>query len=101
MMAMTDALPPMTDPLSVYWRQPPRDEILIDDAHAVLSSSNFVRLSEYSSTVPTGVYVGKAWRCWRKGDWWLRWYADHPTDPGLCSILERRLLVVDDVTKQP
>lgn len=92
---MIDELPPMTDPLGRYWKQPRPHEIVLDNTHALVSADAFRRLSEYSSTVPTGVYVGKAWRSYYAGAWFLRWYDAHPTDADLCSIETRELLVVE------
>lgn len=86
-------LPPMTDPLSRYWRQPPREEIALDDTHALMSAEAFERLAEYSTTIPTGVYPGKAWRAEIDGVWFLRWFGEHPTDASLCTRNERELLV--------
>lgn len=88
-----DLLPLMTHELGRYWEQPRRCDILIDDTHAVVSPRDFNRLKEYSSTLPSGVYVGKAWRARHSGRWWLRWYGAHPTDPDLCTNNERELLV--------
>jgi len=55
-------IPPMTDPLGAHWLQPKREEIEIDATHAVMKRSAFVKLSEYSSSVPSGVYPGKMWK---------------------------------------
>ena len=51
----------MTDPMGRHWRQPPRERILIDDTHALMDLATFEQLSEYSCTIPTGVYPGKMW----------------------------------------
>lgn len=52
----------MTHPLGQHWKQPEREMILIDDTHALMSKATFEKLSEYSCTIPTGVYEGKMWR---------------------------------------
>jgi len=53
----------MTDPMGKHWRQPDHDLILVDDLYAVMSRDTMNQLYDYSHSVPTGVYVGKMWRC--------------------------------------
>lgn len=90
---MTTTIPPITDPMGRHWYQPSTDDILLDDKHAVMAQHTFDQLSEYSTTVPSGVYNGKMWKsCWR-GHWLLRWYDDHPTMPNRCVINQREILV--------
>ncbi len=86
-------IPPMTDPLSKYWDQPSRSDILVDKDHAAMSKDTLFGLYEYSASQPTGVYEGKMWR--RKGDdtWWLCWYG-HDDAPGFVSNNYREILVV-------
>lgn len=72
---MEKEIPQMSDPMGKYWTQPDRNNILIDDNHAVMSSHDFITLPEYSCSIPSGVYVGKMWKSnTRGGDWFLKWY---------------------------
>lgn len=87
---MTCPIPEMTDPLGRHWLQPKREELVIDETHALMSMSAFARLSDYSRTNPSGVYPGKMWRrqvthanhalpCGvivPKGGWILCWYGE-------------------------
>jgi hypothetical protein len=89
-------IPAMDHPLSVYWHQPDRSRVLIDDKHAVMSLSDLKILHEYSSSIPTGAYVGKMWKCRVTTEaeqyWQLVWYDEHD-DPKLLAIKRRRILV--------
>lgn len=89
----TNEIPPMTDPLGRYWDQPNVSEVLIDDTHALVSRSAFDKLNQYDTSIPSGVYPGKMWKCRQRGVMYLRWYglAD---DPNFCSNHHRILLVV-------
>src|SRR5262245_65416000 len=69
---------PYESPLTV-WPQPAREEILIDETHAVMEGATLDRLSEYSASIPSGVYPGKMWarRVVRRldaADWAVGWY---------------------------
>ncbi|MGS1073059.1 hypothetical protein [Burkholderia glumae] len=89
-------IPPITDPLGRYWRQPHRNEILIDDEHAVMTRSTFNKLAEYSTTRPTGVYPGKMWKAIYKSGAFLRWYGIVEGRPDLCSNNQRLILLCDE-----
>lgn len=91
---MNNVIPAMTDPLGRHWRQPNRDEILVDDTHALMTPSAMARLSEYSSSIPSGVYPGKMWKAQFGGQWFLRWFGEVPNRPDLCSNNQRLILVV-------
>lgn len=70
-------IPPMTDPLGRHWSQPSRHEILDvnDDSDSVtMSRTAFLQLKDYSHSIPTGVYIGKMWRCKARPGWRLKWY---------------------------
>lgn len=90
---MSTTIPPITDPMGRYWDQPPRDEMLVDDTHAVMNVKTYKMLAEYSLSMPSGVYDGKMWRrCEPEGDF-LMWYG--PSEkPGSCSINGRLILLV-------
>lgn len=89
-------IPAMTDPLGRYWTQPGRNEIAVDDTHAVMSRRSFDLLSEYSRSKPTGVYPGKMWKAvTREGTPYLCWYGIVEGRDDLCSNNNRQILVCD------
>lgn len=57
-----NVIPKITDPMGKYWSQPNLSDILIDDTHVVIEKNVFMELSEYSCSIPSGCYPGKAWR---------------------------------------
>lgn len=79
-------VPKMVDPLGTAWSQP--DPNNFQFFQRVNGGKMFVNLSEndkselkvYESSIPSGVYHGKMWRC--EGE--LRWYGVDP-DPKFCS----------------
>ena len=99
-----NTIPPITDPHGKYWRQPAVSSILIDDTHALMSRLDFMKLAEYSSTIPTGVYDGKMWKRHdgihngkikpEECKWLLCWYGPSP-HPESCSINSREILIVE------
>lgn len=88
-MSAINAIPPITDKLGKYWDQPPREAIVIDDTHALMTYETFYQLHNYELSIPTGVYPGKIWRRGSK----LCWFDVHE-DPKLCTIRVRDILVV-------
>ena len=88
-------IPPITDPMGRHWDQPPREDILVDDEHAVMTASTFTALLEYSSSIPSGVYDGKMWRRHDYGDCLdlLMWFGPSD-DPGKCKVNSRIILLV-------
>lgn len=105
--AATDdvAIPPMTNPLGAYWEQPDLSDVPIDSTHALLTQKQFDQLADYSASLPSGVYDGKAWKrldgsfdyeflqSGGKPQWLLGWYG--PSDaPSKCSINFRTILIV-------
>lgn len=66
-----------------------------------LSRRAFEALREYSCSIPTGVAVGKVWRCDRNfgtgkdPDWCIREYVRHPTDPSRVTVETREVEVLD------
>lgn len=95
---MNNIIPQITDPLGLNWRQPNKDNILIDDSHAAMYKQDFDQLADYSLSQPSGVYVGKMWKASYYNDnvkaWYLCWYGSHP-EPGYCSNNYRQILIVD------
>jgi hypothetical protein len=51
---MATAIPPITDPLGRHWTQPATDGVLVDDELALMDHRAFCRLSEYSTSIPSG-----------------------------------------------
>lgn len=92
---MVITIPPMTHPLGRYWDQPSREEILIDEKHALMQIDTFSKLHEYSSSIPSGVYEGKMWRAWdpKLRMWVLRWFGESEK-PGYVSNNQRTILFV-------
>ncbi|MDR2004133.1 MAG: hypothetical protein LBQ74_13970 [Prevotella sp.] len=87
-------IPTMTDPLGKYWDQPDKDNILIDDSHAVMNKQDFDRLADYSLSQPSGVYAGKMWKALYGHTWYLCWFGVDP-EPGYCSNNYRKILMID------
>lgn len=87
-------LPVMTHPLSSAWDQPSPDRMAIYDDIAIMDRPTLECLSEYSASIPTGVYEGKAWRCALGTDQWqLCWYGPSK-DPDSCSINRRPIRLI-------
>lgn len=87
-------IPFMTHPYGRHWDQPKRENILVDDKHALMSEDAFKLLNEYSLSIPTGAYEGKMWK--RKGDsgkWLLCWY-DVGLTPETVSVKTREIIIV-------
>ena len=82
-------LPKMTDPLGKHWRQPKglRDRVGLYGTHAAISEDDFYALPHYETSIPSGVYPGKAWR---RGKY-LCWFG--PARNGRCVIGRLRVLI--------
>jgi hypothetical protein len=97
-----NVIPPMTDPLGEHWKQPKRENILIDDTHAVMTQSDWNLLPKYNTSKPTGVYPGKMWgRDEKDGipggvNVYLCWYGEVPNNPNLCSNNYRHVLIIEE-----
>lgn len=100
----TSIIPPITDPMGAHWRQPDTENFVIDDTHVIMSQRDFDMLAEYSTTTPSGVYVGKCWKAqdferlpggkWRWiEEWNLRWYGTCE-DPNLVSNHQRKIIII-------
>ena len=86
-------IPPITEYMGRYWKQPKPDTIEIDDTHALMTQRSFSELADYSMSCPTGVYVGKMWKTRREGYWLLVWFGESEY-PDKCSRNYREILVV-------
>jgi hypothetical protein len=97
-MGKNNTIPPMVNPLGKHWSQPSRDDILVDDTHAIMSEATLKKLADYSLTMPTGAYEGKMWKR-RKGYrdgievWLLAWYGEDP-EPGFVSNNFREVILI-------
>ena len=78
-------IPAMTHELGKHWSQPASEAVLVDDTHAVMDTTAFDQLADYSETLPSGVYPGKMWRAKSHGRWMLRWYGVVDGNPDVCS----------------
>lgn len=91
-----NSIPPITDPMGKYWEQPPVENILIDDSHAVMNRCCFDKLIEYSSSIPSGVYLGKMWKAITEdGRKFLRWFGVVENRNDICSRNQREILIVE------
>lgn len=85
-------IPDMTDHMGRHWRQPAglNSRVVADDCNALIAPQDLLALPEYSSTIPTGVYPGKAWRAEYPDGVFLCWYGEDIG--GKCKIEVRRVL---------
>ena len=102
-------IPPITDPMGKFWEQPPLKDILVDDTHAVMTTSTLLQLKDYSQSNPSGVYPGKMWRgkqmsinyrsspatFYHTGRWELHWYGISEKGDKYCSNNSREILLID------
>ena len=86
-------IPDMIHPLGKYWKQPDREDIIIDDTHALMNKYSFHSLHEYRTSIPTGVYAGKMWKTIVNGNWFLMWFSIS-IDPDSCDINRREIILV-------
>ena len=89
---MSNEIPAMTHEMGKYWDQPHKDEIEIDDTHALMSAKAFNKLQEYSCSWPTGAYEGKIWLRKERGIAYLVWFGISD-NPGMVSNNYRIILV--------
>lgn len=71
-------LPRMTNPLGRHWGQPEglRDRVRVFETHATIDERDWRQLSRYESSLPSGTYTGKVWRCGPYLCWYGREYPD-------------------------
>jgi len=86
-------IPEMTHKLGQYWEQPAREDIATDKTHAVMSPEDFCQLSDYSASIPSGVYPGKMWKRKNRAEWLLCWYSETENDPETNDINYRIILL--------
>lgn len=68
------------------------DIIFIEDV-ACVSQHDLIRLPEYSTSLPTGMYPGKVWKRRGVGDRWLLAETVESEKPGYVDILWRDIKV--------
>ena len=68
-------IPPIIHSLENDWRQPPLDQIQIQDECAIMTWQTLQRVQNYSLSPPSA-YAGKVWRSTSDGGttWTLWWY---------------------------
>jgi hypothetical protein len=106
-------IPPLVGYKYTSWKQPARDGIVIDPVYAIMSKSDFHGLMEYSTTIPSGVVVGKMWRRHNgafdqgfiarggKPIWLLCWYDVSERGIDWCTIKTRIILLSNaDIEKE-
>ena len=109
-MSAQHAIPPITDSLGKGWRAPDLTGLDVRGTYALLSPSEFKALPEYSTTMPSGVYPGKAWKAnamTRGNDgrpvptdrWLLRWFGIVPGNDRVCSNNQLEIIVVGGHTQ--
>ena len=67
-------VPPITHPMGRHWNQPDHHQMAFDETHVLMTDRDFDDLGEYSTSIPSGVYEGKMWKCLQRGVWYLRWF---------------------------
>lgn len=98
-----NAIPEMTDPLGRHWNQPADiRNAPMDDKTVILTSHQYMALSQYDTTYPSGKYFGKCWVRVNGDTKWLCWY--EPCDiPDQIGIGRREIIMVhnDDAVREP
>lgn len=99
---LLNQIPPMTDPMGQYWKQPPVSDIELAGDKAYMNAVTFNWLAEYSCSYPSGVYEGKMWKRHdglhdrncppEKRRWLLCWYGPSD-DPKKCEIMAREIVI--------
>lgn len=93
-LANPNVIPRITEPMGKYWKQPDVTKFVIDANEVLMTQADFNALAEYSCSMPTGVYVGKSWKCERKDGWYLVWFGFSDRGPEYCSNNRRKIIVV-------
>jgi len=82
---MINPIPAMIDPLSKYWEQPDHKKLTFQTDRVLMTKETINDLKEYSTSIPTGAYIGKMWKLKDKKGWTLCWYGKH-SNPDFVSI---------------
>ena len=51
-----NVIPPMTHPWGKVWKQPDRNNLVLDDKYAMMYRRDFEMLPDYTGSEPTGKY---------------------------------------------
>lgn len=57
-----NVIPPMTHPWGIAWKQPDRNNLVLDDKYAVMYRRDFETLPDYTGSEPTGSITAKCGR---------------------------------------
>lgn len=92
-------IPPMTDPLSVYWKQPSLDGMKIFRGEIWMTQSQFDKLADYTFSKPTGCYDGKCWKKqWQRPGgplvWLMCWFAPIPENTTHCTTKTLQIFIL-------
>lgn len=87
----------MTHPWGSSWNQPRKENILIDDTHAIMDKKSLDELNEYSCSQPSGVYDGKMWKSKHGNEWFLKWFCPSSRGKDFCSTEIREILICDNI----
>lgn len=90
----TNTIPEADSEWVAYWQAPHRNEIEFRGDAAVMDKAAFDKLLNYSSSLPTGVWIGKLWKArLDDGRWYLRWYSTDPRNAANCLINSRPITI--------
>lgn len=94
-----NVIPPMTHPWGIAWKQPDRNNLVLDDKYAVMYRRDFETLQDYTGSEPTGKYNGKMWKaqynyCGNR-KWYLCWCHDENTVSQEIYISYREILIIN------
>lgn len=88
------AVPQVTSPMGVYWQQPPRDLILLDDACALMARAAFEQLQDCTGKRPENGFAGQMWKSVFRGKWFLHWYEPDVLHPERLAVQFREIYTV-------
>lgn len=85
-------IPEITNPLGKYWQQPDHKNFLISYKYVLMTNKEFKELLEYSTSIPSGTYIGKMWKMNRGDKWYLAWFSECE-DPKFLNNNYREILI--------
>ena len=86
-------IPAMTNPLGKYWQQPDPKNFIVSYKYVLMTQKEFDELLEYSSSVPSGVYIGKLWKSHWSGIWKLVWLSEGDKEKTYLNNNYREILI--------
>ena len=94
-----NVIPPMTHPWGKAWKQPDRNNLVLDDKYVMMYRRDFEMLPDYTGSEPTGKYNGKMWKAQYvsrdERKWYLCWCHDENTVSQEIYISYREILIID------